>query len=243
MSIATKSTRRLKKVSVRRSSAIKNGGGATVRDAALATGIAAQLRAIPGHHVQVSVRDGYVTLTGDVKTYRQKERLHKFVMRLHGVRALKDLLKIEPAESVEDRKIAFLARNALDAHAELPPGTAVVHVCNGVLSLDGHVRTLEERSIAEYVASHCRGVVKVINDLTVDPLEEISDEAACRAVRGALKYCDDFETQKVTVSCADGAICLRGEVPTMMDRMLAEELAKLQCGVRAVENNIVVTGV
>ncbi|HYF49706.1 MAG TPA: BON domain-containing protein [Planctomycetota bacterium] len=239
MSLASKTTRRLKRVSERKSSASKNGGGKSVRDAALATRIADQLRAIHGHHVKVSVHDGYVTLAGAVKTYRQKERLHRFVMRLHGVRALKDLLVIE-AESVEDRKIAFLVRNALDAHAELPPGTAVVHVSDGVVKLDGHVRRLEERSIAEYVASHCRGVKKVLNELTVDPLEEVSDEAACRAVRGALKYCDEFETQKVTVSCADGAVCLRGEVPTMMDRTLAEELARMQAGVRAVENNIVV---
>ena len=159
-------------------------------------------------------------------------------MRMHGVRALKDLLRVQPPESVEDRQIALHIRQALDANAALPHGTAVVHVSKGVATLRGHVRTAEEFAVAENVASHCRGVVKVVNEMTVDPLEEVSDEAAARAVCGALAYCEDFETDGISVSCADGSICLRGEVPTMLDRTFAEELARIQAGVRAVENLI-----
>ena len=96
----------------------------------------------------------------------------------------------------------------------------------------------EERFIAENVASHCRGVTRVENKLTVDPLEEISDEATVRAVRCALAYCEDFETDGISISCADGHLELRGEVPTMMDLTLAEELARMQGGVCSVANHI-----
>ncbi len=190
--------------------------------------------------VELEVRDGFVMMRGLVRTFRQKERLHRFVMGLAGVRALKDLIRVQPSETVADGQIAVHVRQALDANAELPPGTAVVHVTDGVVTINGHVRTAEELFIAENVCSHCRGVKGVINELTVDPLEEISDEASARAIRCALQYCEDFETDGVTVSCADGKACLRGEVPTMMDRTLAEELARMQGGVRAVENLIVV---
>jgi osmotically-inducible protein OsmY len=111
-----------------------------------------------------------------------------------------------------------------------------------MVRLDGNVRSAEERFVAEQVAAHTRGVVRVLNNLTVDPLDETTDEATVRAVRGALAYCDEFDTQGVTVSCADGRVCLRGEVPTMMDRNLAEEIARLQIGVCSVENHIHVTG-
>jgi osmotically-inducible protein OsmY len=194
----------------------------------------------PYKNVNVDVRDGFVTLEGAVRSFRLKELLHRFVMSLRAVRALKDLLRVNPIETVADKKIAQYIRQALDAHAELPRGTAAIHVADGVATLKGNVRSAEERFLAENVASHCRGVTRVINDLHVDPLEEVSDEATARAVRGALIYSDDFETDGVTVSCADGQICLRGEVPTMLDRALCEELARIQAGVRSVENLILV---
>ena len=202
--------------------------------------IAIHLKNLGEAKVELEVRDGFVMMRGLVRTFRQKERLHRFVMGLSGVRALKDLLRVQPAETVADAQIALHVRHALDANAELPTGTAVVHVTEGVVTMHGHVRTAEELFIAENIVSHCRGVKGVINELTVDPLEEISDEASARAIRCALQYCEDFETDGVTVSCADGKACLRGEVPTMMDRTLAEELARMQGGVRAVENLIVV---
>ncbi|MBE7462849.1 MAG: BON domain-containing protein [Planctomycetes bacterium] len=188
--------------------------------------------------IKVDVRDGYVVLSGFVRTFREKERLHRFVMGLRGVKALKDLLRVRPEESIADRQIALHVRQALDAHAELPPATATVHVRDGTCTLRGHVRSAEERHIAESVSSHCRGVKSVVNELTVDTLDEIPDEATSRAVRCALAYCEDFDTDGITISCCDGKIVLRGNVPTMMDRMLAEEMTRIQPGVRHVENHI-----
>lgn len=208
------------------------------RDAWLLKTIRASTEAITRSRVRVEVSKGFVTLTGNVPTFKQKERLHRFIMGLRSVRALKDLLRVWPVETVADREIALHVRQALDAHAELPPGTASVHVRSGLVTLQGHVRTAEERSVAEHVATNCRGVTQVVNALTVDPLDEVSDEATARAVRSALAYCRDFETEGVAVSCDDGRVVLRGEVPSLLDRMLAEELARLQAGVREVENHI-----
>lgn len=207
---------------------------------------AALQAAIRGHvlgskkGLRVKVKGGFVTLDGHVRSFRQKELLHRFVMGLRGVKALKDSLAVNPVETLADTNIAKLVRQALDAHAELPRGTAVIHVEDGLVTLNGNVRSAEERFLAENVASHCRGVTAVVNRLTVDPLEEISDEAAVRAVSGALAFCEDFETDGIAISCADGRVCLRGEVPTLPDKMLAEELARMQAGVRSVENRIVV---
>ena len=190
--------------------------------------------------VKVEVDEGYVILRGKVRTYHEKERLHRFVMGLRGVRALKNLLTVRPVESLADRQIALHVRQALDAHAELSLGTATVHVRNGVCTIRGHVRSAEEKYVAEEVASNCRGVKRVVSELTVDPLDEISDAATARAVKCALAYCKDFDTNGITVSCADGKVVLRGKVPTMMDRMLAEEMTRIQGGVQMVENHIIV---
>jgi osmotically-inducible protein OsmY len=216
----------------------KTGRDETRRDEWLLKTIASSAQSLTRSKINVEVENGFVTLSGSVPTFRQKERLHRFVMGLKGVRALKDLLRVWSVETIADRAVALHVRHALDAHAELPPGTASVHVRSGVVTLQGHVRTAEERSVAELVASHCRGVNSVVNELTVNPLDEISDAATARAVRGALAYCKDFETEGVTVSCDDGRVLLHGEVPSLLDRMLAEELARLQAGVREVENHI-----
>jgi osmotically-inducible protein OsmY len=219
-----------------------NGSRDAANDERLLERLRKKMRALPMDDVQIEIQNGFVTLKGKVRTFRQKERLHRTVMGLHGVRALKDLLAVQPLETIADREIALHVRQALDAHAELPPGTAAVHVQNGVVCLEGNVRTAEERHVVEHVVNHCRGVAKVENHLLVDPLEEISDEAAVRAVQGALAYSADFETQEVRVSCADGHVCLRGAVPTLLDRNYAEEMARLQAGVRSVENCVQVAG-
>ncbi len=212
-------------------------------DVLLMRAIMSNLRTFAEPNVEVEISNGFVTIKGTVRTFRQKERVHRFLMGLAGVRALKNLLDVRPPETVADRKVALHIRRALDAHAELPPGTAVVHVRDGVATLRGNVRSAEERFIAENIASHCRGVSKVVNQIKVDPLEEVSDEATARAVRGALAYCDEFETDGVTISCAEGHVCLRGEVPTLLDRALAEEVARLQAGVHSVDNLIQVGSV
>jgi len=191
-----------------------------------------------GSNVSCEVRNGFVTLRGEVRTFREKERIHHFVMSARGVRALKDLIKVEPAESLADRQVALLVRQALDAHSELPPGTATVHIQEGVCTLKGYVRTAEERHVAQNVASHCRGVKRVNNQLAVDPLDEVSDEATVHAVKSALTYCTEFDIEKITVSCVDGRVILRGMVPSIMERSLAEEVTRIQNGVRSVENHI-----
>jgi osmotically-inducible protein OsmY len=188
--------------------------------------------------ITVEVKSGFVTLDGKVRSQQEKERLHRFVMRLSGVRALKDRLQVQPPESLADRQIALHVRQALDAHAELPHGTASVQVEDGVCTLSGHVRNAHERHVAENVASHCRGVKSVSNKLTVNNLDEISDEATVHAVESALAYCQEEDSDGVCVSCCDGKVVLRGQVPTLLDRAMAEEVARIQNGVRAVENHL-----
>ncbi|MCW8129086.1 MAG: BON domain-containing protein [Planctomycetota bacterium] len=191
-----------------------------------------------GQALGVEVKDGLVKIEGTVRTFHEKERLHRFVMGLRGVRALKDLVRVDPLESLADRQVALLVRQALDARSELPPGTVSVHCRSGVCSLVGHVRTAEESMIAEKVARHTRGVKECVNELTVDPLDEVSDEATAKAVKSALSYCTDFDIDSIAVSCADGKVVLRGVVPSILDRSLAEEVTRIQNGVRAVENHI-----
>ncbi len=188
--------------------------------------------------VSVEVENGFVVLRGFVRSFRERERLRRFVLCLKNVRAMKDLLRIKPAETLADQEVALHVRNALDAHSELPPGTATVHVSNGTCTLRGYVCSAEERHVAEMVTRNCRGVRTVVNELIVDPLDEEPDEATVRQVHKALDYCKDFDTQGITASCIDGRVVLRGKVPTLLDRLLAEEITRIQSCVRSVENHI-----
>lgn len=192
----------------------------------------------PRPSISVEVRSGFVLLRGTVSTVRQKERIYRFVMGLSGVRAVKNLLHIAPTEAPSDLLVAGFVRQALDAHAELFPGTVSVHIRNGICRLRGYVETAEQKHVAEHVAEHCRGVKSVVNEIEVDPLDRYSDQATSDAVRGALDYCAALNSSMMTVSCADGVVVLRGRAPTLFDRALAEELARIQGGVRTVENHI-----
>ena len=120
---------------------------------------------VPTKSVQVTVREGWITLEGQVEWGYQKNAAESAVRHLSGVKGVSNSITIKPtltpAKVETDIKAAF-ERNALvDAkriHAETS-GNKVV--------LRGKVPNYAERDEAERVAWAAPGVFSVDNQLTV----------------------------------------------------------------------------
>lgn len=120
---------------------------------------------VPTKSVQVTVREGWITLEGQVEWWYQKDAAESAVRHLSGVTGVSNSITIKPiltsAKVETDIKAAF-ERNALvDAkriHAETS-GNKVV--------LRGKVPNYAERDEAERVAWAAPGVFSVDNQLTV----------------------------------------------------------------------------
>ena len=115
---------------------------------------------VPSGAVQVTVRDGWVTLSGSVDWYYQKKNAEDDVRKLSGVRGVINNVQITPRASSSQIKQKIEA--ALKRHAELEAKEIRVTVrgSNAVV-LEGKVDNWDERYAVESAAWSAPGVKSV----------------------------------------------------------------------------------
>lgn len=122
----------------------------------------------PTQHIQVTVQNGWVTLTGEVDGQLQREAAERIVRHLAGIRGVTNSLmahqRVPAPGDVQERIERALVRNAaLDAERI----TVTVHDHKALLK--GTVRSHTERRAAEAAAHSAPGIVAVDNRILVEP--------------------------------------------------------------------------
>jgi osmotically-inducible protein OsmY len=134
------------------------------RDAVAA--IKSQLPALV-EHFKVVVRDGWVTLEGQVYWQYQRQTAENAVRRVDGVLGVVNRIRLEPqaAASEVKRKI----QDAFRRNAEVDANQITVEAKGGEVVLKGAVHSWIERAEAERVAWATPGVTKVEDRIVVSP--------------------------------------------------------------------------
>jgi osmotically-inducible protein OsmY len=118
-------------------------------------------------HIRVIVKDGWVTLEGQVEWNYQREGAENAVRRLRGIKGVTNLIQLKPqiAASEIKRKIeeAFRRSALIDA------SHVTVEANGGEVILRGGVRSWAERREAEHAAWAAPGVVSVKNEIVISP--------------------------------------------------------------------------
>ncbi len=123
--------------------------------------------AVPPASVQVTVRDGWVTLTGDVAWRYQRDAAEFTVRRLYGVRGITNTIAVKPRVHSADVKAKI--ESAFKRSAEIEAKHIHVEAHDGRVVLTGAVRSLSERRLAEQAAWSAAGVNLVDDRLAVSP--------------------------------------------------------------------------
>ncbi len=123
------------------------------------------LTAVPGKAVQVTVRDGWVTLEGSVEQWYQRTAVEDVVRSLAGVRGVTNSISIRP--KLPPVGVEANIRAAFERHALLDAQQIQVEASGGNIILRGNVRSFFEREEAERVAWAAPGVANVENRIVL----------------------------------------------------------------------------
>ena len=117
--------------------------------------------------VDAEVRNGFVTLRGEVTWSYQREAAERVARNQTGVTGVSNLITVKPkakAEQVEKR-----IADAIRRMADLDASQITVTTTNGTVHLHGRVHSWYEKQLAEREARSAPGVVHVDNEIAVVP--------------------------------------------------------------------------
>lgn len=122
---------------------------------------------IPSDKIKIFVRDGWITLEGEVSTWYQKNSAEEALTTMRGVKGLTNNVVIRSRSSTTDvqSKIA----DAFRRRAQLDASKIHVHAVDGTVTLEGEVSSWQERNQAEIAAWQAPGVSQVVDKLAVRP--------------------------------------------------------------------------
>ena len=123
---------------------------------------------VPHERIKVTVRDGWVTLEGNVDWRYQRENAEADVRNLEGVKGVSNQITVA-APQVSPEEIKARIQQALQRSAQVDAQRIRVETLDGKLILSGTVRSWAEREEAEAAAWSTRGVSEVENRITVSP--------------------------------------------------------------------------
>lgn len=122
---------------------------------------------VPDEKIKLTVKEGWITLEGNVDWYYQKNAAEFAVKYLSGVKGVTNNIKLKPHVSTIEVKDKI--EEALKRNAEVDARRISVQAADGKITLRGNVRSWFEKDEAGTAAWAAPGVTEVNNQISVMP--------------------------------------------------------------------------
>lgn len=126
-----------------------------------------QVDAPAAAYIEISVQDGVITLDGEVGSLSHKRIAGVLAWWTPGRRDVVDGLEVVPPQVDSDAEIEEALRLVFEANPVLHPDQIRISSRASVVTLEGHVATDAEKTLAELDAWYLMGVHRVVNRLQV----------------------------------------------------------------------------
>jgi osmotically-inducible protein OsmY len=121
-----------------------------------------------GDQIKVTIRNGWVTLEGEVEWKFQSDRAEQAARRVKGVKGISNLTTVKP--KVQPGEVQKQIEEALKRNAEVDAKRIIVEAHGDEVILKGTVRSWAERTEAERAAWRAPGVRRVDDQINVDAM-------------------------------------------------------------------------
>ncbi len=188
--------------------------------------------------VQVSAKDGIVTLKGSVPHFIEKLAAEHAAERVGGVKAVADELEVKTVFDKSDEEIAAAAITAMKWNYSVPEDVKV-SVDKGWITLSGKADWDYERNAAKDSVSQLVGVRGVTNSISLVSKAQPTDIKT--RIEAALRRSAEAEGRKITVSVDGDKVTLTGNVHSFSEVEDAKEAAWMAPGVMSVQNDLIIS--
>jgi osmotically-inducible protein OsmY len=122
---------------------------------------------VPVVDIKLAVHDGWLTLTGQVAFWYQKQAAETTVRNVQGVKGIANEITVKALVSTSDIKSRI--EEAFRRHAQIDADKIRLQVAGGTVTLEGEVESWWERDHAESAVWAAPGVTSVQDRLIVRP--------------------------------------------------------------------------
>ena len=201
--------------------------------------------------VEVTAKDGIVTLTGSVEDDSHRILAQETVSRLTGVIRVNNQL-VTPAEVAAENADKWIARKVkltLIFHFHVSASATTIEVKDRVVTLKGEATSMAQKELTAEYAGDIEGVKAVINEMTLaTPAQPAKRSAEARMddasifaqVYSALLTHRSTSALKTTVEVRDGRVSLTGIVKNPAEQALVTKIVSDIHGVTNVNNQMTI---
>jgi osmotically-inducible protein OsmY len=158
-------------------------------------------------------------------------------------------------QQVNDARVEAQIATAITFNRHLNPFEISVEVRGDTATLTGTVDQAIDKELAERVAMNAQGVKTVSNQIAIEPgkaraaadpsrrsfSQTVEDATLTATIKSRLAWNDATDALDINVDTIDQRVTLTGTATTTQEKDTAGRLARITEGVRAVDNEIVVT--